>query len=269
MARAKTGARLRFRSAALGKAEGHRGTGDQAAQQSGDPQSMFPAHHLNQHVAGKIETGDQYHHQPGLVRIDDLEPLRAEVCIRHQWQHDQGDDCELERCLDIRGFDSLGQIMQPAFHRQQQHRNHCDGAGNCHLIPGAQTADQESDQNRDLSRGPDIAVLRRHLISRDYQCDNRQKHQSEDPGQSRLLPCIHRGRTEQRHQGEGSYTGKGAFLAAGTLALQSDKHAQPEGGAELPCRVDFHHLARSPHVSFRSICTRIWNFARMENIQHC
>ena len=114
-------------------------------------------------------------------------------------------------------------------------RDHRDRPRDADLAPGAHAADKESEQHRDLGRGPDMPLLRGYLIRRYNQSSDRQKHQPDDPGKSGLFARIHRGRTEQRHHRKGSDTRKGPLLAPGALPLQSDQHAQPEGRSELPC----------------------------------
>ena len=67
---------------------------------------MLGADDLHQQIAREVEPGDQHHHQPDLVGIDDIEWWRPEVLTGYEWQDDDADDRELEGCLDVRALDA-------------------------------------------------------------------------------------------------------------------------------------------------------------------
>ncbi|MNE36258.1 hypothetical protein D3C80_1300620 [compost metagenome] len=129
-----------------GQGDGHRGGGDDAAEQCGDQQAVAGADQADRHIGGETQAGDQHHHPPDDIGVERL-PGAVALVGQGRQQH-QGDEQQLQHPRQFRLAESAQGAVQGTFEAQEQGHRHRAGGGQGRMSGDCQAAEDEGDQHR-------------------------------------------------------------------------------------------------------------------------
>lgn len=181
------------------------GRGTQSTEQPGEQDAPIRSQQLDREITAEGNTGDQHHHHPESIRIQDCPGAITVV-----WQHRQQDHRNQEQVqgrTQLTGLQFLDASVQNRLEIEQQRRDDRTGRRQCKLPKPRQPAQAKRDQGCDGGgRARCVILPKTQQIGAAHHQRHRQNHRCGDDA-AEFSPQKTRHTPQQPQQAEGAQAG--------------------------------------------------------------